>query len=128
MAGGAAERDRRAARLRRLAEELIDHGLPAGADASRFELLIEEVDAALRPAVHERRAPSTGTIVDPSSDPDSWPALTNLEIVRAPAGRELSEFRRFADGLSSWLLRRSAGNDELLMFDRPAGSERDLMI
>ena len=118
----------RTARLRRLAEELADNGLPAAADPSGAALLIEEVDTALRPPVHERRAPSTGTIVNPSSDPDSWPTLTELDIVRAPVGRMLADYRRFADGLSSWLLRRSSGDDELLMFDRPAGSERDLVI
>jgi sensor domain DACNK-containing protein/DisA checkpoint controller-like protein len=93
-----------------------------------FDLLLEEVDAALRPAVHERRTPSTGTIVEPGSDPDAWPVRTQLDIVHAAAGPRLAEYRRFADGLSSWLLRRSAGGDELLMFDRPASSERDLMI
>ena len=36
--------------------------------------------------------------------------------------------RRFADGLSSWLLRRTDGPSEWLIFDRPAGSERDLVV
>ena len=45
-------------------------------------------------------------------------------------GREpLVASRRFADGLSSWLLRNSDGDrDEWLLFDRPAGSERDLVV
>ncbi len=40
----------------------------------------------------------------------------------------LAAARRFADGLSSWLLRRTDGMDELIVFDRPAGSERDLVV
>jgi DNA integrity scanning protein DisA with diadenylate cyclase activity len=43
-------------------------------------------------------------------------------------GQSLGDARRFADGLSSWLLRRSAGDHEWLLFDRPAGSERDLVV
>ena len=121
--------DRGAARLRRLEEELIESGLPRLADPSVMTRVIDEVDAALRPAVHERRTPSSGTIVNPLSDPERWPSLTRLEIVRSPvARRPLAESRRFADGLSSWLLRRPNGDDELLMFDRPASSERDLVV
>ncbi len=118
-----------AGRLRRLAEELIESGLSPDADQAVFELLIEEVDHALRPAVHERRVPSSGTIVKPTSDADTWPALTQLDIARVPLTRQpLAESRRFADGLSSWLLRRADGNDAWVMFDRPAGSERDLVV
>jgi hypothetical protein len=40
----------------------------------------------------------------------------------------LEDARRFADGLSSWLLRRANGDNEGVMFDRPAGSERDLVV
>ena len=40
----------------------------------------------------------------------------------------LNGTRLFADGLSSWLLRREDGDDEWLVFDRPAGSERDLVV
>src|SRR5262249_52500711 len=36
--------------------------------------------------------------------------------------------RRFADGLSSWLIRGLDGHNELAVFDRPAGSERDLVV
>ena len=51
---------------------------------------------------------------------------------RSPAAtsarRRSSGGRRFADGLSSWLVRRLDGPDELAVFDRPAGSERDLVV
>lgn len=117
------------ARLRRLAEELEESGLrPEGTDAFR-ELLVQEIDAALRPAVHERRVASTGAIIEPRSDPEGWSAGVDLEISRAPVeDQPLAAARRFADGLSSWLLRRTDGTSEWMVFDRPAGSERDLVV
>ena len=67
-------------RLRRLAEELEESGLhPMGTEAVRA-MLIEEIDLALRPPVHERRMPSGGTILDPASDPTTWGPGTLLDI------------------------------------------------
>jgi hypothetical protein len=117
------------ARRRRLAEELDEAGLKIeGTDAFR-SLLLEEVDHALRPHVHERRLASSGAILDPRSDPTGWERDTELAITRASADRQpLSAARLFADGLSSWLLRRTDGVNEWMVFDRPAGSERDLVV
>ena len=93
------------------------------------EMLLDEIDAALRPVVHERRVPSSGTVLDPRSEPANWTAGAQLDITRAPVGEQpLGAARRFADGLSSWLLRRSDGTNEWLVFDRPAGSERDMVV
>ena len=117
-----------AGRLRRLAEELEESGLPLAGDPLR-DLLLEEIDHALRPTVHERRVASCGSILEPSSDPAGWESGTQLEITRAPiAHHSLTTARRFADGLASWVLRRLDGADEWLLFDRPAGSERDLVV
>jgi hypothetical protein len=118
-----------ARRLRRLAEELEESGLrPEGTKAFR-EMLVEEIDHALRPPVHERRVASAGTILEPMSDPTSWGTRTQLAITRNQAGQQpLPAARRFADGLSSWLLRRTDGTNEWMLFDRPAGSERDLVV
>jgi hypothetical protein len=92
-------------------------------------MLLEEIDHALRPDVHERRAASSGTILDPRSDPETWTPGTQLEITLTPVERQpLAASRRFADGLSSWLVRRTDGRDEWALFDRPAGSERDLVV
>lgn len=114
-------------RLRRLAEELLEAGLDLhGADR---DLLIEEVDHALRPPVHERRVPSSGTIAHPTTEPGSWEPGTALEITRAATGAQpLDAARRFADGLSSWLVRHPDAPPEWLVFDRAAGSERDLGV
>jgi hypothetical protein len=118
-----------AGRRRRLAEELEESGLVVeGSDAFR-SLLLEEIEHALRPDVHERRVVSTGTILEPRSDPATWESGAQLAITRGPADRQpLSAARRFADGLSSWLLRRTDGTSEWMVFDRPAGSERDLVV
>jgi hypothetical protein len=117
-----------AGRLRRLAEELEESGLPPdGSDAYRA-LLLEEIDHALRPPVHERRAASGGTILDPSSDMSTWEAKAQLTITRKRLDLPLDAARRFADGISSWLVRRSDGSAEWMLFDRPAGSERDLVV
>jgi hypothetical protein len=118
-----------AGRLRRLAEELDESGLQlAGSEAFR-EMVVEEIDHALRPPVHERRVVSGGTIVDPVSDPATWAPGAQIDITRGPLNEQpLAAARRFADGLSSWLVRRTDGTNEWMVFDRPAGSERDLVV
>lgn len=113
----------------RLAEELEESGLPIDETGGFGALLVEEIDHALRPAVHERRVPSGGTILEPRSDPATWAPGTQLDITRIPLDRQpLLAARRFADGLSTWLLRRTDGTTEWLLFDRPTGSERDLVV
>src|SRR5260370_21203304 len=116
-------------RLQRLAEELEESGLrPEGTQAFR-DMLVEEIDHAMRPAVHERWVASGGTILEPRSDPAAWTAGTQVDFTRGPADQQpLSAARRFADGRSSWLLRRVDGTNEWMVFDRPAGSERDLVV
>src|SRR5947207_7716270 len=117
------------ARQRRLAEELEESGLVlAGTDTFRA-LLLEEVDHVVRPEVHERRVVTSGTILEPRSDPALWEPGTQLAILRGPADQQpLADARRFADGLSSWLLRWIDGRTEWMVFNRPAGSERDLVV
>ena len=116
-------------RLRRLGEDLEESGLRSeGSDAFR-EMLLEEIDHALRPAVHERRVATSGTILEPKSNPATWASGTLLDISRAPLGEQpLPAARRFADGLSSWIVRHTDHRNEWMVFDRPAGSERDLVV
>jgi hypothetical protein len=112
-----------------LAEELAESGLRPRGDAALADIVIEEIDLALRPPIHERRVPSSGTILEPRSDPSTWSKGTELEISPKPIGHQpLVAARRFADGLSSWLLRYTDGTNEWILFDRPAGSERDLVV
>jgi hypothetical protein len=115
------------ARLKRLLEELVEEGFGFAADWP--ELLQVEVDYALRPEAHERRVPSFGSIVEPSVGPAHWDGATELHTtVRCVDGLDLADARRFADGLSSWLVRAEGWSTELAVFDRPAGSERDLVV
>jgi hypothetical protein len=117
------------ARVRRLAEELAEVGLPIELDEPWGGLLLEELDAALRPPVHEGRVASYGSILDPTSDPRSWEQRAGLTItLRDVDGMPLAGARRFADGLSSWLIRRTEGTADWAIFDRPSGSERDLVV
>jgi hypothetical protein len=116
-------------RLRRLVEDLEESGLRLEGTQAFREMLVEEVDRALRPVVHERRVASSGTILEPASDPATWASGTQLDISTAPLGEQpLEAARRFADGLSSWLVRRAGNRNEWMVFDRPAGSERDLVV
>ena len=115
--------------LRRLREELGEAGLVLDLSDNIDALVLEEIDGALRPPTHERRVPSRGTIIEPQTDPSSWAPGTELDITRAPLrGQPLDAARRYTDGISSWLLRRIDGEDEWVVFDRPAGSERDLVV
>ena len=115
-------------RLRRLAEELVEEGMGFLFNGQPA-MLLEELDYALRPPVHERRVPSYGAILGPSVPPESWTMETELRADRLPTvSFGDAQVRRFADGISSWAVRSTTGVDELVVFDRSAGSERDLVI
>jgi hypothetical protein len=118
-----------AARLRRLAEELEETGARLDGAAEWRAIVLEEMDYALRPPSHEGRVFSVGTIVEPTKDPSGWDRGTELVITHRPTGpTPRADARLFADGLSSWLIRSSAAGDEWVIFDRPSGSERDLVV
>lgn len=110
-------------------EELSEAGLVLDGAEGWHELALTELDYALRPAVHERRVPSVGAIIEPTADAAEWEAATELAIERRAVGERSTDGARFyADGLSSWLVRRVDHRDEWAIFDRPAGSERDLVV
>jgi hypothetical protein len=116
-------------RLRRLDEELEEAGFASGGDPDWRALLLGELDYALHPRVHERRVPSFGSIIEPTVEPEEWIEGTRLGLIRRPVGTfPMEQARRFADGLSSWISRSVAGDDASIVFDRPAGSERDLVV
>lgn len=110
-------------------EELGEHGLTLDGSAPWHELAVTELDYALRPAVHERRIPSYGAFVAPSSDADVWAARAQLEVARRSTGATpVVDARKYSDGIVSWLIRDIDGTDTWAVFDRPAGSERDLVV
>ncbi len=116
-------------RIRRLAEELEEE-LPITIDPDeRWESVLDELSYALWPPIHEGRVATFGAIVAPETDPETWDRTTRLSVHHRMA-RSLSNdaTRRFADGQSSWVLRRLDNTTELVLFDRPAGSERDLVV
>lgn len=116
------------ARLARLAAELEDEGVGFLLERDT-QIVLEELDYVLRPPVHERRIPSYGSIVGPDTPPEAWTRDTLLTAERRPtADYGDAEVRRFADGISSFAVRAGGGVDELVVFDRSAGSERDLVV
>jgi hypothetical protein len=116
-------------RLRRLREELAEVGLDLDGSEPWHALALTEIDYALRPAVHERRVPSYGAIVSPTVDPQLWEQRTELRIALRPVGdTDVGAARRYADGQSSWLVLAHATDEGWAVFDRPAGSERDLVV
>ncbi len=101
-------------------------------DRPEHVLILSEIDAALRPVVHERRVASMGTVIQPTTSSTTWEEGTDLRIIRRPIGTTpLKGARLFADGLSCWLIRTATADQiltEWMVFDRPAGSERDLVV
>jgi len=115
-------------RLKRIAEDLTDLGVPLDTGNSTT-VIFEEVDRALHPTPHERVVPTMGTVLAPATDPSSWEQLTGLRIETVPAnGHSIATANRYADGQSTWLLRTDTETTRWLFFDRPAGSERDLVV
>jgi hypothetical protein len=115
--------------LRRLAEELQEAGLELDGSRDWHEIALAEIDYALRPAVFERRVPSYGSIVSPTTDRSEWGTATELQVsLRDVGDTSTAAARRYADGQSSWLIRRPDAGDQWAVFDRPAGSERDLVV
>lgn len=122
-------RSSHSARLVRLSEEL-DEELPGvlGGEFDRLPLL-EELDYALRPPVHEGRVPTFGAIVTPASEPDQWQEITGMSVShRLTQALSNPATRRFADGMTSWVIRRGDGTTELVVFDRLVSSERDMVL
>ncbi len=117
------------ARLRRLADELREEapGILDGIDHP--EAVIAELDYAIRPRMHEGRVPTYGAIVTPRSEPSEWENLTGIAVSHRLT-RSLSNdaTRMYADGMTSWVVRRPGGTTELAVFDRLVSSERDLVI
>ncbi len=124
-----AERRVTPGRLRRLTEELIEERLGIIERSSIPDVLVDEIDYALRPPRHERRVPSYGSFVLPERPVDAWSEPTGLDVVTSSTADEFDDaVRRYADGLTSWTVRTANGVDSMVVFDRAAGSERDLVV
>ncbi len=116
-------------RLARLADELRDEGIGALESSSSPGALIDELDYALHPPRHERRLPTYGAIVLPDRPVERWAEVSGLSVmINTAADRADDDARRYADGWVSFAIRDSAGVSAGAVFDRGAGSERDLVI
>jgi hypothetical protein len=115
-------------RLRRLAEELEEEGVDLEV-LEHAELVLDELDYAMRPPVHERRIPTYGAFVEPTVEPQRWEEPTSLRVTaRETTERADDDARRYADGRASWVVRTGDGVTGVVVFDRAAGSERDLVV
>jgi hypothetical protein len=120
---------KRLRRLARLVEELDEIGLHLDGSEPWHQIAVAEIDYALRPHVHEKRVPRYGAFVHPTTDRATWERATNLTIEERPIGEmPLPDARRYADGIVSWMVRGAGRRDTWAVFDRPAGSERDLVV
>ncbi len=118
-----------AGRIRRLREELdeLDPSILTSLDEP--DPVLEELAYAIRPPVHERRVPSYGAIVRPAITSERWADGTRINVAhRRVEDLADSAVRRFADGVTSFVVRGTDGVNDLVVFDRSVGSERDLTI
>jgi hypothetical protein len=116
-------------RKARIEDELAEE-LPGLIDrVPRRQEVIDELAYAQWPPVHEGRIATYGAIVTPTQEPESWQEPTGLTIHhRMARGLSNDATRRYADGMTSWVVRRDDATTELVVFDRLAVSERDLVI
>ena len=107
----------------RLRDELEDDGIALPAQFSASHLL-QELDYARRPRVHERRIPLYGSVLLPSGATLSPHGdLVDLIALELP----LADCRRFADGRASYLVRRQNEQPLLACFRRTVQLEADLI-
>jgi hypothetical protein len=124
-----ADRSTNPGRLRRLHDELVEEGTGVIEAVASPEVVVDELDYALRPPRHERRLPTYGSIVVPTEPIERWGEVTGLRTeLSVTTDRDDHDVRRYADGLVSWTVRDADGIGALVVFDRSAGSERDLVV
>jgi len=103
-------------RMARLRDELVDNGVPLPIEAAGGRLLLEEIDYARFPPVHEGRIPRYGAIVSFGTRPQ-WEKL-NAPTKLESDDTDLALLRSFADGRSSFVVRSTGGKQGLAVFDR----------
>lgn len=109
----------------RLREELADDGISLGdGDSYMADQLIQELGHARRPPIHEGRSPVYGSFVLPKGHSIE---LSEDLVDLVPLELPLEQCRRFADGRSSFLVRRPDGVTMLACFRRSVQYEADLI-
>lgn len=99
------------------------------ASATDPDVLLDELDYALHPPRHERRLPTYGSLVLPTVAVADWGRITGLHTdLSHTTHRDDQDVRKYADGRVSWTVRDREGVSALAVFDRAAGSERDIVV
>jgi hypothetical protein len=108
----------------RLREELDDDGIVLPGGPVEVETLLAELEHARRPPLHEGRVPLYGAIVVPEDrsllERDNLVELIELDL-------PIDRCRSFADGRSTFLVRRADGPPLLACFRRTVQYEADLV-
>jgi len=108
----------------RLREELADNDITLPGSPTEVDLLLTELEHAWRPPVHENRSMVYGSFILPDErsliEVDNLVELLDLDMPIAQA-------RRFSDGRSSFIVRRSNGSTQLACFRRTIQYEADLV-
>lgn len=113
-------------RLLRLRDELHDERVPVPLDGLLGWRLVEEVDYARFPRVHEQRVPTYGALL---FDRPPEAASTGSQQARIVPMHELSLswIRRFADGRGAFLIRFGASDRLLACFEHSVEYEANLV-
>jgi len=108
----------------RLREELHDDGVTLPGSSDEVDLLLTELEYAWRPPIHENRTMLYGSILLPGER--SLVKIDNLvEIL--DLDMPIAQARRFSDGRSAFMVRRSDGTAQLACFRRTVQYEADLV-
>lgn len=115
-------------RLQRLADELAEERVPALAGVADPVAALVELAYALRPQRFEGRVPTYGALLPPASGVlvDRLDLGAPVDLV--PVGDVDVQFaRRFADGITSFAVRRGDGIPHIACFGRNMADEYDLV-
>lgn len=115
--------DRRISRLR---DELRDEGVPLPLEGDLGATILDEVQYARRPQVHERHVPRYGSLIFPEDHGGWLPSEVGATVVGLPE-TDLRFLRRFADGRGSLLMRRPREAPKLVTFDHTITYEASLV-
>jgi DNA integrity scanning protein DisA with diadenylate cyclase activity len=113
-------------RIGRLRDELRDEGVPLPLDGDLGSTLLDEIQYARRPQVHERHVPRYGSLIFPDHHGGWMPAEVGAKLVALPE-TDLRFLRRFADGRGALLVRRPREATQLATFEHTITYEASLV-
>ncbi len=111
--------------LRRLHDELLEGGVHLPSDPWRAATVVDELDHAHRPPVHERRTPLYGSMV--LGEPGDRGLCSKIAELVELDGHSIESARRFADGRSTFVVRAPERGLALACFERSVQYEADLI-